>query len=93
MENTEKFEKMQKFEEFEEKWKGKWVRPKGKIYKIPIKNYLVTAALYDYFGDGETTFAIMAEDYNMKTNKHWFTIKLRPEDMKHLDDFEILETE
>jgi hypothetical protein len=78
------------FVKFEKKWRGKIVRPKGNFYKIPIKNYTVTAALYK-FDDDITIFAIMAEDYNINTNKHWFTLYLRPEDLKHLEDFEILE--
>ncbi len=77
-------------QEFEKEWMGKTVRPKGTHFKIPIKNYFVTAALYKYENDNITIFAIMAEDYNIKTNKHWFTIKFKPEELKHLDDFEII---
>ena len=80
-------------QEFEAKWHGKIVRPKGNHYKIPIKNYVVTAALYRY-EDDITTFAIRAEDYSPgpSGNAHWFTIGIGLEEFdKCMDDFEIID--
>lgn len=71
--------------EFEEKWHQKLVRPKS-YYKIPDKEYIVTAALFDE----ETTFAIMATDYTLE-NKQYITFKLSEEEVDKLDErFEIL---
>ena len=78
---------------FEEKWHNQIVRPKGLHYKcLPIKNYRVTAALYKYEVGDITVFGIMAEDYNPKTNGHFFTIRMGPEELeKCLNDFAILD--
>jgi hypothetical protein len=76
-------------EQFEAKWHKRWVRPLGKHYQIPIKDYHVTAALLKWDGE-ETIFAVMASDYNTE-NKHWFTIKVAPQDLSKLEeDFEFI---
>jgi len=81
---------MTKEEEFESKWLGKTVRPKGRYYKIPIKDYIVTASLLGYDPDGSTIISIMATDYSSE-NKHFFTIRIAQCDLEeHLDDFEII---
>ncbi len=70
--------------EFEEKWHNKLVRPLGH-YKIPDKEYFVTACLLD-----ERKFAIMATDYSPE-NKHYITFDLGDEELKELENrFEIL---
>lgn len=78
-------------QEFTDKYYHKVVRPLGKFYKLPQKEYLVTAALLNFDDEGQTTiFAIQALDYD-SNNKHWFTLQI---DIKQLDermaDFEIL---
>lgn len=76
--------------EFENKWLRKKVKPLGKHYQIPIKEYVVTGALLEYEANKVTIFAIMALDYSTE-NKHWFTMHIAPEDMHWLDeDFEII---
>ncbi len=82
-----------KAREFEDKWHRRIIRPKGERYKIPIKKYLVTAALYEY-EDGITIFGIMAEDYKFgpDSNGHFFTIRIRTEELEEcMNDFEIIE--
>ena len=75
--------------EFEAKWHHKIVRPRGLHWQIPIKDYRVTACLYEYEEGKVTIFAIMALDYTPE-NKHWFTFHLSPSDMEWLDkDIEI----
>ena len=84
-----------KAQEFEAKWHGKIIRPKGKCYQIPIKRYLVTAALYKY-KDDITVFGIMAEDYKFgkDSNGHFFTIKIGIEELEEcMNDFEIIEAQ
>ena len=84
-----------KSQEFEAKWHGKIIRPKGKHYRIPIKRYLVTVALYKY-EDNVTIFGIMAEDYKFgkDSNGHFFTVKIGPEELEEcMNDFEIIEAE
>ena len=84
--------KTKEAQDFEIKWYHKIVRPRVTHYKIPIKNYTVTAALYEFETNKDTIFAVIAEDYDAKTNKHWFTFKISSENLeKHLDDFEIIE--
>lgn len=74
-------------EEFEDKWQGKIVKPLGH-YKIPDKEYFVTAALLDQPSGNK--LAIMATDYTPE-NKQWITIDLADEEVELLDErFEIL---
>ena len=78
--------------DFEKQWHGRIVRPRGNHYKIPIKNYVVTAALYKYEGD-VTIFGIMAEDYvpGPDGNAHLFTIRIGSEEFDEcMNDFEIV---
>ena len=77
-------------EEFEEKWLYKKVKPLGLHYKIPIKEYIVTAALYCYEPNNITIWAIQALDYTLE-NKNWFTFRLNSEEVEIINtDFEIL---
>lgn len=76
--------------EFEVKWQYKIVKPSGH-YKIPDKEYAVTACLLDsYISDTMTKFAIIALDYSLE-NKHWICLDLAPEEVEKLDErFEII---
>lgn len=76
--------------EFEQKFLNKIVKPSGKYYQLPIKEYIVTAALLNYENNDITIFAIKALDYNLD-NKHWFTIKIAKSEFdKCMSDFEII---
>lgn len=76
---------------FAEKWKNQKVRLRGTFYELPDKEYVVTAALYKWDSGDVTVFAIMAVDYTLE-NKHWFTIKIAPDDFeKCMGDFEIVD--
>ena len=78
--------------EFEDQWFKKIVRPLGTHYQIPIKDYLVTAALYEW-EDGNTKFAIRALDYSTE-NKQWFTINIAPDEFELcMSDFEVVSHE
>lgn len=78
-------------EEFEKKWFQQWVKPRGIHYKIPQKNYIVTAALYKGGAEEESIFAIISEDYKPGANPEWFTLHVNEEDLVKLDeDFEII---
>jgi hypothetical protein len=79
-------------DEFSEKWHEKKVRlKKNSDYQLPRTEYLVTAALLDYYEDGETIFAIASEEYT-EENMWWFTMKLKKEDVNEYleENFEIL---
>lgn len=77
-------------QEFEEKWLNKKVKPRGLHYQIPIKEYIVTAALFEFESNGQSIWAIKALDYSLE-NKHWFTFKLAPSDIEWINkDFEII---
>ena len=79
-------------QDFENAWFRKTVIPLGKIFDIPIKKYIVTAALYKFEND-ITIFAIMALDYSLE-NKHWFTLRIESEKLEEsLNDFKIVENE
>lgn len=80
-------------DEFADKYLGKLVRPLGKVYKIPIKDYIVTAALLNWEKeDTVTVFAIQGTDYSTQTNKHWFTLKINKENLvEHMRDFELID--
>lgn len=74
---------------FEVKWHMKLVRPRGLHWKLPPKDYFVTAALLNQL-DGETIVAIMAVDYS-RENVHYITLHLAPEQLPKLEEgFEIL---
>ena len=79
--------------EFEKKYHLKIVRPLGKYFDIPLKDYSVTSALYKWEKNDITIFSIIALDYDFQSTepekKHWFTIKLKLEDLYLLEDFEI----
>jgi hypothetical protein len=76
------------FEEFENKYHRKIVKPIGKLYNIPNKEYVVTAALYNYYN--ETIFAIRALDYTIE-NKQWITFRFDNNKIKEcMSDFEIV---
>lgn len=77
--------------EFESKYHFKIVKPLNNHYQLPVKEYIVTAALYNYEDDGKTTvFAIKALDYSLE-NKHWFAIKIADNEFdKCIADFEII---
>lgn len=79
---------------FEAKWHMKRVRFTGHHWQIPLKDYVVTAALfggsYVLAEPRETVFAVMAVDYT-RENAHYITFKLAPEQLADLDKaFEIL---
>lgn len=77
-------------QEFEQKYHYKVVRPKGEVIKIPIKDYIVTSALYKYEQGDTTILALKALDYTLE-NKHWITIKIAPESLEsYLGDIEVL---
>ena len=77
--------------EFEAKWYNQIVLPRGNYFKIPMKVYMVTAALYEYEENKDTILAVVSEEYNPPDNIEWFTIKISPEDLEEaLADFEIL---
>lgn len=72
-------------EEFATKWHHKIVVPKPDGYEIPIQSYKVTAALYHYYEEDESIFAIYGAD-------GMFTIKLTDQQLDTLDEkFEIIE--
>ena len=76
------------FEEFSDKYHGKIVKPIGKLYSIPKKEYLVTAALYDF--DGQTIFAIRSLDYTFESGQ-WITFNFYNDELeKCIADFEII---
>lgn len=78
--------------EFSEKYLNKVVRYKGQYYKIPTDaSYKVTTALYHQYDEGGLIiFAIMSEKWNPPINIDWFTIVMSDDDLKELDNFEIL---
>ena len=77
--------------EFAEKWLNKLVRYKGQYYKIPTDvTYKVTAALYQYDDGGLTIFAVMSEKWNPPVNIDWFTIRMSDDELKELENFELL---
>lgn len=73
---------------FEAKWHMKRVRFAGHHWQIPVKDYVVTAAL---LGEAkETVFAVMAVDYT-RENRHYITFNLASQQLPDLDKaFEIL---
>lgn len=78
-------------DEFAGKWLNKFVKYKGTYYNIPIDvTYKVTAALLNYEDNGNTIFAIMSEKWNPPSNVDWFTIKMTDEELKDLDNFEVI---
>lgn len=79
-----------KQKDFGNKYLHKIVRPLGTYYEIPIKEYIVTAALLEFEENGVTIFAIKALDYSVE-NKHWITIRIARDELEErLADFEIL---
>lgn len=77
--------------EFAKKYLNRLVRYTGEHYKIPKDvTYWVTAALYKHDDDGNTVFAIMSEKWNPPKNIDWFTFHMGDEELKYLDDFEIV---
>ncbi len=79
---------------FENQWWYKVVVPRmgGKLDGLPVKRYLITAALWQYNEDKSTILALYAFDYSLE-NKHWFTIHVKPEDMEAtLGSLEVIDT-
>jgi hypothetical protein len=78
-------------QKFESTYHYKVVRPLGKVYQIPQKEYIVTSALLNWEDDGKTTiFAIKALDYTVE-NKQWITIKIAADEFeKCISDFEVV---
>ncbi len=77
--------------DFEQKFHYKVIKPNGLIFDIPIKEYVVTAALLN-FEENETVsiFAIKATDYNLE-NKHAFTFRINKDELEaQISDFTIL---
>lgn len=71
---------------FEETYLHKIVRPRGNYYDLPMEDYVVTAALYEFEGDGVSIFAIEHD------GDHWFTIKIEKEEFEEcMADFEIID--
>lgn len=82
----------QQQKDFTDKYHFKIIKPLGKHYQnIPIKEYIVTSALFNYEDDNKTTiFAIKALDYNLE-NKHWITFHIDTKEFdKAITDFEII---
>ena len=78
-------------DEFAGKWLNKLVKYKGTYYKIPLDvTYKVTAALLNHDDDNLTIFAIMSEKWNPPANIDWFTIRMNNEELKDLDNFEVI---
>ena len=76
--------------EFELKYLNKIVRPRNLRFTLPDKEYIVTAALYNFEPKDITIFAIKALDYTTE-NKHSFTIRIAENDLhESMSDFIIL---
>ncbi len=77
--------------EFAKKYHHKLVKPLGNCFNIPIKEYIVVAALLNHEDDGKTTVLVFkATDYSPE-NPHLFTFKIAVEDLeKSLADIEII---
>jgi len=77
--------------EFEKIFLGKLVRNKGQFFDIPISEYLVTAALFEFDPGDVTILAIMSKDYTPE-NTQWYTLKIDPVDFKAaIRDFDVLD--
>ena len=75
---------------FKKSFLGKTVRNKGKFFDMPIQEYIVTSALYQFDPGDVTILGLLSKEPGM--GSPWFTLKIAPEDFKDaIRDLDVLD--
>ena len=76
---------------FKKSFLGKTIKNKGKFFDLPIREYVVTSALYQFDPGDVTVLSLVTPEY-ADNESQWYTLYIYPEDFRTaMMDLDILD--